>query len=329
VSTHYFRFNLRGNDERRRSPVLERLLARADPFHAVTEWRADAFQKIAPGEIPTPGIAAAALYAGHGAVPGASVFIATPVHYAAEMTTVRMAAEGILSLRESEALSLAADFNRVWRDSGIRLMPGRKAELFCVMDEALDAATRDPEDVLGERIEAYLPTGNDARRLRLLMSEIEMWLFAHEVNRARTAAPAVTGLWLWGGGPVLQSLPPLTGWTAGNDVFFRAFGAGTVAGEHSGASGLAGIGAQPGSEDRFDAEQRWLSGSGVAVIGAQPGSEGWFDSEQRWLARSAAAWRSGRLERLDLSAGSRCFSVTSRGRWRFWRRSRPWWEYFE
>jgi hypothetical protein len=136
------------------------------------------------------------------------------------------------------------------------------------------------------------------------MSEIEMWLFDHAVNRTRIADAdaAVNGLWLWGGGPALRSLPPVDGWTAGDDPLFKAF-AGTR-----------------------DAPAR--AGSGVVVIAAEPGSDAWREAESRWLESSLADLLSGRIERLDLSAGNRCFSVRPRWKWRVWRRHRPWWEFF-
>jgi hypothetical protein len=306
VSIHYFRFTRRGAGSPQRAPLLERLLARADTSTVVTDWRADAFRLIAP-QSAMPGVGAAALCAEQGLIDAASVFIATPVHYLAEMSNVRLAAHGILSLSRAEADALAADFNRVWHDAGIRLVSGRSQtprapDLFCVTDRVLDAVTRDPEDVLDRHIEDYLPAGPDAPRLRRLMSEIEMWLFEHAVNRTRAAdaAPAVNGLWLWGGGPALASLPPVEGWTAGEDPFVTAFGT-----------------------------RRAVPASGVVVIDAEPGTDAWRDAESRWLERSFADLRAGRIARLDLSAGDRCYSVRGRWNWRPWRRRRPWWEFFQ
>jgi hypothetical protein len=306
VSTHYFRFTLRGAIHRQRSPLLERLLARAAVSAAVTDWRADAFRVIAPPMTSMAGVGAAALYADRGAVDAASVLIATPVHYVAEMSNVRLPADGILSLRQSEAEALAVDFNRVWSDAGIRLLAGRGAALFCIADQPMTVTTCDPEDVLDRHIANHLPAGAAAPRLRQLMSEIEMWLFEHAVNRARIAdaAPPVTGLWLWGCGPALASLPRVDGWAAADDPFFRAFGA------------------------RSELPRGADATSGVVVIAAQPGTDEWRDIESRWLERSLASLRSGRIARLDLSAGSRCFSVSARSSWRFWRRHRPWWESF-
>jgi len=63
------------------------------------------------------------------------------------------------------------------------------------------------------------------------------------------------------------------------------------------------------------------------VIDAEPGTDAWRDAESRWLERSFADLRAGRIARLDLSAGDRCYSVRGRWNWRPWRRRRPWWEY--
>ncbi|HMH88017.1 MAG TPA: hypothetical protein VK523_05215 [Steroidobacteraceae bacterium] len=307
MSSQYFRF-LSRSAEPRRSAFLEQLLARADGGRLVSDWRADAFRVIAPQAL-WPGVAPAALRADAAAVDAAAVdaaaanaawvCLATPVHYVADMTSVRMPQGGILSLMQADAETLALDFNRVWNGSGIRLAAGASARLYGIFDQTLNVTTRDPEDVLERHIEEYLPAGADAPRLRQLMSEIEMWLFEHEVNstRAHAGAPRVSGLWLWGGGAPLASLPRVQGWAAGDDVFFSAF---------------------KGEE----------SGSGVIVASQAPGEGGWRDMESRWLEPAVAQLRAGRLSRLDLSAGERCVTLSARAVRRFWRRRKPWWEFF-
>jgi hypothetical protein len=307
VSSQYFRFLAR-SAEPLRSAFIEQLLARADAGRLVSDWRADAFRVIAPQAL-WPGIAPAVLCAGGAAVDGAAVdaaavdaawvCLATPVHYVADMTSVRLPQDGILSMRQADAETLALDFNRVWNGSGIRLAAGGSALLYAIFDQALKVTTRDPEDVVERHIEEFLPAGADAPRLRQLMSEIEMWLFEHEVNRTRAHVGLlrVSGLWLWGGGAPLASLPRVQGWTAGDDVFFSVF---------------------KGEE----------SDSGVIVASQTPGEAGWHDMESRWLKPAVAKLRAGRLSRLDLSAGERCVTVTARTHRRFWRRSKPWWEFF-
>jgi hypothetical protein len=303
LSILYFRFAARSSDGAQRSPMLERLVARAGDASRVEDWRIEAFRVIAPGAQRLPSIAATLVpEVGSGADPAAWACIATPVHLSAGMRSVTMAADGILSLAPGEAAALSADFNRVFGGAGVRLSVGREALLSCLFDDRIEAVTRDPAEAAGNDVFGFQPSGPDGARLRRLMSEMEMWLFDHPVNHARAAQERrrVTGLWLWGGGPTGEALPPVRGWCAGDDPFFAAFG----------------------SEHEFP----HAAGGGVVVCAEQPGSNEWREIERRWLVPAVAALGAGRLKRLDLSAADRCFSVGKGLSLRFWRRPRPWWE---
>ena len=320
MSIVYIRFAAHKSVELRRSPLLEELLARAARPVAVADWRADAFRALMP-EAPMPPVGAAAWHAAPARVkpdPAARcatgsaaaeewawVCVATPVHLSAGMTSVALPRDGILALGPLEADALATDFNRVFGGDGVRLARGRAGVLLCAFDQIMEVNTHDPEAAAGQDVFGFQPSGAHAARLRRLMSEIEMWLFEHEVNRLRLvrAELPVTGLWLWGGGPTSAVMPVARGWTAGSDPFFSAFG---------------------------NAEA-WPSAPGAAVIvcDAHPGSEEWAEMERRWLAPAADRLRSRRLSRLDLSAGARRLSIGTGAHWRIWRRPRPWWESFE
>jgi hypothetical protein len=219
------------------------------------------------------------------------------------MSSVRLPTDGILQLSAAEAETLVADFNRVWKGAGIRMSAARSAHLFCIFDRALDVITHDPEHVLGQHIEEFLPTGADAAKLRQLISETEMWLFEHEANRARAKQnlPVINGVWFWGGGAPLVVLPDIQGWAAGNDLFFNAFNL-------------------PWDEKLQN---------GVIAAGCVPGSDQWHAAESRWLRPAADKLRTRRIARLQISAADRCFTVTAGGVRRFWRSSKPWWESFE
>jgi hypothetical protein len=302
LSVLYLRFAARAPDAVQRSPLLERLIARAGAPARVQDWRIEALRLLAPDANPPPPLAAA-IAPQSGTDPRAVwACIATPVHLVAGMRGVTMGPDGMLNLAPEEAVALSDDFNRVFEAGGMRLSAGRGARLACLFDAPIDAVTRDPDALAGIDVFGFQPTGPDGPRLRRLMSEMEMWLFDHPVNAARAAKGlrAVTALWLWGGGAAGQSVPPLQGWCAGEDPFFGAFG---------------NVDAYPGP-DR----------SGVVVCAGHPGSDEWPDVERRWLAPAVAGLRSGRLERLELSAAERRFSVASGPHWRFWRRPRPWWE---
>jgi hypothetical protein len=283
VSSLYFRFKARGVGSAD-SPLLSRLLTRADKFSLTQDWRAEASGLDAAS-------APLALFAAKGVVSGAWACFATPVHYTAEMSSVRLGQGGILRLSEPEALALAADFNQVWHDAGVSMTVGRFADLFCRFDVPLQVITQDPDRVLGQPIEEFLPLGPDAARLRRLMSETEMWLF----QRARPGL--VNGLWLWGGGAVRSSpdLPNLK--TAGEDVLFNYF-------------------------------QGDVSQGGI-VSAPEPNSAAWPDAEVRWLEPAVAALKSGRIDQLMLSAADRRFRVTASRLRRFWRRDRAWHEHFQ
>jgi hypothetical protein len=233
------------------------------------------------------------------------VFLATPVHYLAEISNVRFASDGILSLEPAEAAALANDFNAEWCGTGIDLFAAA-SRLFCGFDAPIAASTQDPERARGRHLENFLPTGSDAARLRRLSSEMEMWLFDHAVNRGRRqrAQLPVSALWLWGGGAPLATLPSVQGGAAGGDVFFDAFAWGAQA---------------PGAG----------RGADVMVAAMTPAGEEWDEVQARWLAPALADLRRGRIGQLELAAGERRYIVGARWRRRFWRRAKPWWEYFE
>jgi hypothetical protein len=270
------------------SPLLEQLLARADAPVQVTDWRADAIRSQA-STAETFAAGPLALSAASGPVDGAWVCIATPVHYTAEMSNVRLARDGILRLGADSAAALAQDFNRVWRDSGICMKVGRFADLFCIFDQPLVVATQDPERVLDRHIESFLPQGADAPRLRQLMSEMEMWLFEHPAmgTRARPAKP-VNGLWLWGGGVTRRAALPGGLRCSGDDAVFSYFGGDVSRG---------------------------------GIVSADAGAPE--------LAPAVGRLKSGQLGRMLLSAGDFCYEVSRANLRRFWRRGRrPWNEYF-
>jgi hypothetical protein len=299
VASRYLRFQLRGAAEPSRAPLLERLLARAEQAAAAADWRADAFRIIAP-QAPLPSVAAVAYRVARGPRQQGCVFVATPLHYLAELSNVRLADAGILSLDAAEAESLARDFNRDWRDSGAELWAA-SGRLFCGFDTPLEVTTHDPERMRGQHLEDFLPAGADARRLRSLMSEIEMWLFDHALNRARRqqAQLELSALWLWGGGAPLAALPAVQGTAAGADVLFDAYPP---------AAGRA---------------------ADIMLVHAEPNAAEWAEMQARWLTPTLADLRRGRIERLELSAGERRFVIRRRWRRNFWRRAKPWWEYFE
>lgn len=319
MSVVYIRFVARPSPPLQRSPLIERLIVRASSSAQVRDWRADAFGLMAPPGMRMPPVATMALRGGvagvvtgaagpgadAGAAEGPWVCLVSPVHLSAGMTHVTFPVAGMLQMEAAEAAALAADFNRVFANGGVRMAVGAAGTLVCVFDEALQVATHDPETAVGRDVFDFQPSGRDAPRLRRLSSEIEMWLFDHAVNRQRTGRglPAITGLWFWGGGAAHADIPALPLWAAGRDVFFAGFGEA--------------------------AEWSRQSGSGVVVVDDHPGSATWPEVERRWLQPALAELRAGLLQQIHVSAGQRRFTIPRGLNLRFWRRPRPWWDYFD
>jgi hypothetical protein len=286
-----------------RSPLLERLVARASAAAVTDDWRADALRMLLPADCLPPPPACAALRRS-ALSHGGWACMATPVHFSAGMSTVTLQDGGILWLDPGDAPALAEDFNRVFEGESARLVVAGSDVLVAVFDTALEVDTRDPEALLGRDVYFGQPSGTDGPRLRRLMSEIELWLFDHAVNRSRTARglQPVTGLWLWGGGSTSVQVPPIAGWTAGRDPLFAAFGAEDV---------------WPGG-----------AGPGVIVSDAEPGSAQWKAVEHDWLEPAAKALGAGVVAQLVLSASDRSFSLGRGPHLKFWRRPKPWWRSF-
>ena len=322
MSTVYIRFSIRPEAQHQQVPrqvpqrvpqrarVLEQLLAQSAPPVSTADWRSDAYAVIRPaGESTMPAVASAALIAARSTSACAFACVATPLAFAAGMSTVTLPADGILSLDVADAHRLATDFNERFRDSGTSLTlrekgsaGGVSALLLCEFDRPLQVTTHDPEYLLTHDVFDSQPTGVDAAQLRRLMSEMEMWLYDLPVNQDRAARglPPVSSLWLWGGGVPLAELPAVRGFTAGHDPLFSAFGT------------------------CLDFPRE--ASAGVVVSELNPDDPDWDSFEHRWLEPALAALRARKIERIELSVGGRRFVVSRATWWSRWRRPHPWWD---
>lgn len=310
MSIVYFRFASRIPDSPLRAPILERWLARADGAMRIDDWRTHALSTLAPG-LDLPPVVCGARASGPWDVPlepTAWLWIATPLHFVVGLHGVRIAADGLIDLTEAESEALAHDFNAVFASGGARLLKGRGARLLCALDAAAAPAgeqppiTCDPQQALGLDIGDLLPRGAGGAALRRLMSEMEMWLHDHALNRARRerAAAEIGTLWLWGGARADRPLPRLELWSGGDDALFGAYGP---------------VARYPGA-----------ARSGVLTTDASPGEPAFTELERDWLAPALADLFTGRLEAIELSSAHLSHRVRRHAAWRFLRRARPWWE---
>jgi len=259
------------------------------------------------------------------------VWLATPLHLVAGLTSVHLDYRGLLRLDATTLAGLVRDFDATFAARGFSLhrLPGGGL-LATGPAFAQLPVTTDPARLLGGGIGGSTVHGAGAAPLLSLGAELEMWLHAHPLNqaRARRRESPLTTLWLWGGGAPLGAhlaAPPVT--AAGLDpALMTVFGADPV------VAGLCALSGARLREPAAGAEDILASGAArtAAVIElfrsdpAQPLTllELLQQLDENLLAPVIRALKAGVIRRLTLIANDRCSVLDRRDGLRFWRRAR-------
>jgi hypothetical protein len=260
--------------------------------------------------------------------PGAaarSVWFATPLHLIAGLTRVHLDAHGLLRLRAQEAAAFGSEFARVFAGSSWELAPLESGEFLAFGPPLAPALTTEPARWLGGDVGEVLPSGPGSTALRQLGAEIEMWLHGSVLNEKRTSAaePAVSTLWLWGGGTISQERP-----RAANR---RAL----LLGSDSYLLGLAQyIGTKPQAlPARLVEVLGYPEASRAALVAELAGMlqpmrdrtslEALATLDESFLQPGIEAVKTGELEQLTVLANDRRLTVRRGHGLRRWRRARP------
>lgn len=309
------------------TPGIEHLARFGDRGILPAGWRAwtahwlglSQYAPVAPASV-----AAAALA---DAPPDRAVWLATPLHLIAGLTSLHVDRRSILRLPSAELEELAADFRDTFRGSGFHLHPLASGELLLAGPAVpTTSTTTEPARLLLTSVAEALPAGEGAPALRRLGAEVEMWLHDHRLNegRARRGAPSVATLWVWGGGAPASSPP-----AAPREIADVAFGSDAYV---RGLWRLAGGESRPMPVDwtAVIGEPRAQRALGVVEVAELlHANASWrlddalADIDRRLVSPSLAALRRGELARLVLLANDRSLSLRAADRWRFWRRMRP------
>jgi len=319
-------------------PRLERLeqwLARGSSTVLAAGWQQWLLDEFCAGRFAPMPWAQVASAAGVASLQHA--WLATPVHLVAGIDTVRLHPAGLLTLDETEQQQLADDFAKVFEGSGWTLKATGRRELLLGSAAPHHARSSDPARWLGADPGQGTSTGAQARELRRLASELEMWLHEHAVNRARSARGelAASGLWLWGGAlapapaaPVAVSTQPVSAGAGATPLC--VFGADLFL---EGLARLAGSCSRPlpapWPADRAALQIDADSDAIVhCMLGAAQGPESLLALESQLVAPLMRQLRRGDWNALTLLVGDRAVTLRRPG-WRLWRplkRSRPWWQ---
>ncbi len=149
---------------------------------------------------------------------------ADPVHLHVMRDRIVLADHRGLEVSREDAAALTAAVTKHFGDalSPLALHPER---WYVRLADAPRVLTTPPSLASGRAIEPTLPRGEDARRFRRLINEVQMLLHEHPVNLAREARGLlpINSLWLWGGGKCPRA--PEGGATLfANDADVRAIG---------------------------------------------------------------------------------------------------------
>jgi hypothetical protein len=277
------------------------------------------------------------------------VWLATPVHLVAGLSSVHLDARGLLQVEAAVRQTLAAEFNSVFAGSAFRLevLP---SGFLLRGPKVAEVATVDPARVLGASIEEALPRAADAPELRRLSAEIEMWLHDHPVNQERIQRGRlpITALWLWGGGvpresvsasleadsqsiqladtvpasrirgAALLAVPP-PGVAFGGDPYLHGLWRATGTSAQPVPADFDEVLARAGRRavfvielsQAFDTHREWTMRDALA------------DADQRWISRALTALRRGDIQRVTVVANDHRLSLGPRDRLKLWRMPRP------
>lgn len=149
---------------------------------------------------------------------------AQPIHFAAgldRLTTVPLHGAARMSTAEREALSpTLADH---LQSTGIQLHEGADGEWLLYSAEPLQVQTVTPEFAAENPRAEILPSGRDAGGLRRLMTEMQMLLHDHSVNRSRErrGVPVINAIWVHGEGMLSDVKPQSLPDASGDDVYLK------------------------------------------------------------------------------------------------------------
>jgi hypothetical protein len=293
-------------------PALSWLLRFAGAPEHVGDWRHWLLRQVGGpmAALPQATIAASGLV---GEADLATAWLATPVALEARLDHVRMKDRALLRL-DDERAAWCMEFNQVFGPQYLLHDAGERA--FILTGLATSARTFDPARLLGAEIGPALP-GADTPELRRLWAEIEMWLHGSALNEVRERArkPRVSALWLWG----RNAEPRAAGGPEHRDV-----------GLHGGDPLIGGLGRAWSSPVRTPPpalahieESREHVIAEFAVVTGDP-REALAELDSNWFAAARHALASGALSQLEIVANDRCFHITPRAHWRFWRPRRGW-----
>lgn len=225
-----------------------------------------------------------------------------------------------LTVTAAEADALVTLLNQHFAADGLRWFAPHPARWYVHCAQAPAITTTALDDVIGDNFHLHLPRGADQMRWHGWLNEMQMLLYTHPVNDARDLAGQTTinAVWLWGEGAPLRPL------TAPAKQLLANHGLAISLAQQAGIKAQALPASCP---TQWDADV--LVWQDALLAAARAGDlAAWRDAllalERDWFSPLWQQFQAGKLADLQLilpdPAGTLRIHLTSRERWKFWRR---------
>ena len=285
----------------RLSAETAQALGRADREAVTGEQRARVFD-ILPRGWP---VAAVTRQRDAGDASIAAWLRADPTYVQPDINGARLLAYGeALAMTREEADELLRPLRPLFGDAGFPIDAPTPSRWYLRLPrEARLPAFNGPDEALGADLFEHLPDGPEGRRWRTLLSEAQVVLHNHPVNRQRAAAgkPPVNSLWFWGAGALPDHVTTAYNTILSDDDTLGAFAAFAKAATLP----LPSRWGAAGAERLFDLRHV----RDLAMLQSQ------------WIAPLLADLRTGAIDAASLDfADGVCFGLQRSQRWRFWRK---------
>ena len=148
---------------------------------------------------------------------------ADPVHLQADMDHAVLTSSDDLNISNTESTNFLETLNQHFNQDGLRFISLQNDQWFVVADKKIEMNTRPLVEAVGRNINFILPEGEDSTRWKQLLTEIQMLMFAHDVNTSRenNGFMSINSLWFHGSGELPETLDIIHGRVAsevGSDV---------------------------------------------------------------------------------------------------------------
>jgi hypothetical protein len=244
---------------------------------------------------------------------------ADPVQLKFTSQGLMLAEASTLDLSMAEAQALVASLNREFHDLGQfhAAAPGR---WYLRLTQISEVSTHRLTEVVGRRVDNFLPEGTDGPVWRRHFNDIQVLLHGHPVNQAREeeGRPVVNSVWFWGNGALPGSLPKPYAALAAADPLARGLA------RHAGIP----LATWPDEALPKDAGSLLVLADTLARPALYRDEEAWRGAllalEASHLAPSLSALKSGKFQSLTLTAlGDRAsldIHLTRSDLWKFWKK---------